>query len=191
MSYQIHDRGDGQFELVEMRPTVVGILSDRRIAERFADFLDAADAAELAQLAEIERFGAREPFPAPDDARETVFVAGDIPALEDPEPAPEGVEIASVTPAAPAGAGDDVRETPLQEALRRLRAGEQMCVVADETGIPLPKLRGTWAQRARKSRGTAPVTVADAACTTCGRAYHAGASDEGLCARCTRDLGRD
>lgn len=91
MTYQINDLGDGRCELVEIRTTTLGILTSRRIAERFADWLDAQDEEGLQQLAELELVEPDETDPF----RETVFSPGDIPLL-DPVPAvPDGIEPAS------------------------------------------------------------------------------------------------
>lgn len=63
MTYQVNDLGDGRFELVELRPIPLGILTSRRIAERFADFFDQLDEASLRQL---EAFTADELLPEAD-----------------------------------------------------------------------------------------------------------------------------
>ena len=194
MPYHINDAGDGRYELLEVRPTVVGVLTNRHIVERFAEFLTAAEEREQEQLADIERFGGREPFPAPDapvEEPETDLepVSADAPREPEPvaaSPAPEAAPEPNET--AKADALARLKETPLQEAMRRLEAGEALALVADETGFHLNKLRGIWANR--KKREKQAVSTAEAECATCGKTYHAGATDEGLCARCTRNLGR-
>lgn len=165
MSYHINDLGDDRFELVEVRRTVLGVLTNRQIAEHFADYLDILDAA---------AFAADDPLPAP------------APASSDVPPAFPSAQSMVVPLSVAADPVAPTPETPLAEALRRLEAGEQLGVVADELGIPMPRLRGIWAKRVRDQKEA----IAVGTCTGCAREYRPGAQDEGLCARCTRDLGR-
>ncbi|MBC9246717.1 hypothetical protein H4P12_08325 [Paracoccus sp. 11-3] len=184
MTYQLKELGDDRFELFELRPRSVGVLTNRRIAERFVDFLDSIDEEHQQVLEDIE-FDI--PLPQPDaiTIEDGDFDPSQHPGFLQPEATP-----------APAPAPELAKpvedETPLREAYRRLEAGEQLSVVADETGIAMPKLRGLWANKIRYSKEAANQDEAmlEAECTTCRRRYRPSASDEGLCSRCVRDLGR-
>lgn len=210
MAYQMNDLGDGQFELVRIEPVVIGVLTDRRIAERFADFLTNMEEAERAQIdlfimqedvADIEPAapGVRND-PAPAAPEEILTVAS-----PDPMPCVASEEIPAVPPPAVVQSQDEVqpqapaagpvKETPMQEAFRRLRAGEALGAVADDIGMPMARLRGFWARecRAKKDVAVPPVAEAPAAeaqCTGCGKNFRLSADGDGLCARCHRDVGR-
>ncbi|MFN3314328.1 MAG: hypothetical protein ACK46Q_12795 [Hyphomonas sp.] len=213
MSYEIKDLGNDKFELLRIEPVVIGVLTDRRIAERFADFLTNMEEAERAQMdlfiieddvADIDHAapGVRID-PAPAAPEEILTVA-------DPEPMP-GVaseDIPAVPPPAIVQPQDDVqpeaptaasvKETPMEEAFRRLQAGEALGVVADDIGIPMTRLRSLWAHKCRgmKDRpAQAPTAVAEAPaaeaqCAGCGKNFRLSADGDGLCARCHRDVGR-
>lgn len=182
MSYDVRDLGDGRFELVEMRPVVVGVLTDRRIAERFADYLDS--------------IGATMPDTDPDEGAVAAVWADIAPTQDalatDLPPSPiealRAAPVPEVTPSAPATAQ---KETPMGEAIRRVAAGEAVGVVADDVGIPMPRVRAAWAKHCRDNKAKAAMETpeADEECRLCGRAYHSNDSSGGLCARCARDTG--
>lgn len=191
MKYQIHPCGDGRFEIQRLEIVTVGVMYDQALANMV-----------LAMMSSI----AGEPE-APSDAGDISLpellapalpqsmgktglprICGEfVPLSAEPVPVPD-----AVTAREPEKVPADQHETPLQEAFRRLEAGEKLGRVADDVGIPMPQLRGQWA---RQQRGTKPDVAATAphteleSCRLCERDFRPSATSDGLCSRCARDAG--
>lgn len=158
----INDLGDGRFELVETRIIRLGVLTNRRVAERFADFLDQMDEHEREQLVAFTDGVPGEDLEAPADDCELARPSQDLASAAEPL---------------------------MAEAYARLEDGEKLGLVADDLGISMPKLRGSWARHIRV-KGTMTGSAEAISCATCGRSFRPGSSGTDTCARCSRDLGR-
>lgn len=183
MTYEIRDRPDGHFELVQMVPTTLGILTSRWVAERFADFLDNLDDDELRHF---ELIGADEEQLAQDfSASGQVETGGEA---DQPDPIRQ-----DCLPDSPAPAASSELDDLLNEAFERLEAGEPVGVVADDIGMTMPKLRSRWAARCKQKKNTAPPPIGDSHeyedCRMCGRSFRPTMDSDGLCARCNREMG--
>lgn len=184
MTYQINARDDGQYDLVVMRPTIVGTLASKRMAERFASWLETMDEEELEQLS---AFQADEPMPAPDapalvaETDDSPAEQAGLPVLETQQPDPR--------PSAPADAAPDrIPSTEvLHAAFARIASGENLTTVADDIGMSMFKLRSRYARHRRDTPAQSDDKVD---CVTCGRPHKPSAAGDGLCARCARDMGR-
>lgn len=204
MTIQLKDLGDGRIEMIQVRPVSLGILTSRRIAERFADFLDQMEEHELEQLSEFITGEAPPAIAAGymlknEGVTWRYFNSTNGTTTLASSPVQAGERAADETAPVPTNSTPEAEpktDTPMQVAFARLEAGEKVGVVADDLGIPMPRLRSMWARRCRARKDEeAEKAEADrpsdtVSCSTCGRDYKPGASDEGLCARCTRDLGR-
>lgn len=138
------------WEVLELRPVVVGRFSERTHADLFADAL---------------RFGAKEraasaeplqPNPGAPDEVDTPQIA---PVLQPAEPNPTAAK--SKAPAQPSVIEKSppevlpgvVSETPLEEisdddlstAFDRAEGGEKMMTIARDMGLPFGRLRAKWA----------------------------------------------
>lgn len=186
MSYQVNDLGDGTFQLVETRITAIGVIFNKRHAERFANWLELQEEHEAQQL---EACISTEVMPKPD----ALMVA-------DPIIGEANLADLAVAGAAPVADVQPPRmrvplspsETQLEKAFRRIREGEKLGTVADDMGLDFHRLRSRWAQQSKRAKAAAGAGTAtsDSTCNTCGRGYKASHDDEGLCARCSRDLVR-
>lgn len=212
MTIQLNDLGDGRFELVEMKPVSLGILTSRWVAERFADFLDSIPAEERRQFEDFTADPEGAHVSAEGISASTLSAAkatDDIdlvlgrcevtgalavsdtagPETIEPEAAPADVpETTEVGEGKPAAALRKV--TPIEEAFQRLAAGEAVGVVADDMGMPMPRLRGLWARRCRAVKDEEDAARAGMTeCSTCGREFRPGSDGADNCARCSRALG--
>lgn len=180
MAYQINELETGMFEVVRCEPVVVGILNDRGVAELFADFLDTLHSLDRETLsAFVPDAPAAEPEPVAEPAEVT-----DLAPAETPSPEAEPEAPAVEAPLMPS-------ETPLEEALRRLEAGEKLGAVADDLRLPMTMLRGTWAKWCRDNRtpGGGAMQREEVNCRLCDRSIKVSVGSDPLCARCARDLG--
>lgn len=183
--FQMNDLGDGHVEVLEMRPVSLGVLTSKPVAERFVEFLNMIDGDELSN-----EF---------DDPEVVLVEAAIDDALASPA-TPETIVAGVLFPradveqeAAPLSRQEE--ETPLQEAFRRIGAGEAVGVVADDLGMPMPRLRAQWAARVKQQQKGANASHAAAAiceqvaCRVCSRLHKATIASDGLCARCSKDVG--
>lgn len=176
MTYQINELATGQFEVVRYEPVVVGVLSDRGVAELFADFLDTLHSIDRDALSEFVTVGPTE------EVR---------PAADVAEPAPAEVPAPEAEPETPIETPSKPSEAPLEEALRRLAEGEKLGVVADDLRLPMTMLRGTWAKWCRDNRapGGGATQREEVNCRLCDRSIKVAIGSDPLCARCARELG--
>lgn len=183
--FQINERDDGQFEVLEVTPITRGVIATRDIAEQFVNYLNLISEVGLSDRPTAPDTGRS---PAPLDTSAFDAVDASDPVVAEPQTSNATVEPDQL----PARTG----ETPLQEAFRRLEEGEKVGPVADDLGMPMPRLRAQWAarikqhQRAATTDDPAPAAIGeDAECRICGRTHKVSMSSDGLCARCTRDVG--
>lgn len=187
MEYRISRTQQGEFELAQVVPQVIGTFADKGMAEKVMWLLS-----KDGQLEDVS-----EPAPvadAPADARVMP------PIVEGPIPAKAA----------------DVEDTAdcLAAAFARLENGEKLKAVAQDLGIPWTSLRGSWSQHARRNgkKATAPQQATSVAlvvrdkphpldvvkgaiaavndmedCRNCGRSFTPSEQSIELCARCAKD----
>lgn len=181
MTYMLRDRPDGQVEVVILRPAVVGILTDRDLAERFVAFLKceepelveeapASFATAAADVAEAEA-GVVEEIAA---VAEPVF--RHLPAVIDLPQAPKTLPV--VRP--------KLSEAQLDRAFARIGGGEKLGAVALALGVPMGQMRGAWAQHRRRMQEYL-AKGGQQSCTLCGKAFTPSISSPDKCARCAHD----
>lgn len=174
MGYVLRDRSDGSVELVETRPTVIATFANRAIADQmFAAFVKVKPLARTAAVVPPEAVAAQISNPV----------------------LPSTLPIEPVAPPVPLDAN-------WMDAFRALVLGSNMNEVAQTLGVPMPQLRGKYADWC-KAQKTAPtitlpapsaphtsvnveVDIEKEECRICGKEFAASLSADGLCARCSR-----
>lgn len=192
MKYQIHDCGDGRFEIQRVEPVTIGVMYDQGLAHMVLAMMMsmASETEEPAESGEIVLPDALAPALPQTGKTGLPQIGGEFRPLQKdnaaviPEPAPaEAPAVAKATAQPPSA----TPETPLQEAFRRLAAGEKLGTVADDVGIPMPQLRGQWARHQRNSNSVPRTDVEN--CKLCDREFRPSDQSDGLCSRCSREAG--
>lgn len=198
MKYQIHPCGDGRFEIQRVETVTIGVMYDQGLADMVLAMMNSLAGGADVQPEEVDLDlpAALAPtLPKADGKTGLPQIGGEFVPLSI-EPAPATVTAPApyvVTAKEPEKPRAELHETPLQEAFRRLEAGEKLGAVADDVGIPMPQLRGQWARQQRGNSAAAkPATASSAApenCRLCEREFRPSDTSDGLCARCARDAG--
>lgn len=184
MSIEIKDLGEDRFELIEIKPRSLGILTDRQTANHFAAYLNTLnEAQEQPSLPSFLRAGGDDlPVDEVPEAAMPEPAHEEAAAEAAPEASPDAEEAPSLTVAA-------IEDDLFAEAITRVASGENVGVVADELGLSFPRLRGKWAKHVRDQNEAEENTASKAdGCRTCGREFK-DTTGNGTCARCSRDLG--
>lgn len=176
----LRDRADGQIEIVIARPTVVGVMGDRDLAERFVAFLmqdeDVADEPSRRDLIRAvaetgdDLADAPQAAPAPRTPRPAL-----LPALADRPRAP------AMRAAWPLKL---LSQEQTDAAFARIGAGEKLSAVAADIGTTMGSLHGLWARECRRRQQQ----LAEAGPQTCecGRDFMPSVTSPEKCARCAR-----
>lgn len=205
MNYIIQET-EGQFEIAQMMPVVIGRFTDQAVAVRVLEML--VSDATAAQLADLE-------LTTPEVNAETP-PKSDAPALPKPTP-PKPVAAKPAPPKPMPEKAKPVTAKPvaweqseLEVAFVRLEQGEKLRDVADDIGKSWTGLRGKWANRKRNevkpahaeqvknlpAVAASTVTTAIAAiqelndqpnCNICGRLFTLTPENIDQCPRCTDD----
>lgn len=126
MNYRLEENGDGAFQVLEIKPVVVGTFPDREIAKKFMDFLIDG---------ELDRINT----PVPDPIRLELPAPRTVPK----EPKPQQSQKLSFN--ARQALLDPWTEDELETAIERLKNGEKLAEVSAEYGKSLNALRANWA----------------------------------------------
>ena len=184
MTYMLRDRADGQIEIVHLRPTVVGVIIDRHMAEAFVRFLGRRDG-EDGDTITLEP-GSPTASAALAEALEKAEVM-DVAAAR--VKANANVIISPLRPApAETQGAKPVSVADRDAAFACLRAGEKLTDVAERYGMTMGRLRGLWAQSRKTDRPAAEPAWPEYSedCRLCGKTFVACDVSDGLCARCSR-----
>lgn len=186
MTYQLRERPDGQVEIIVNRPSVLGVMADADMAERFVAFLKleepeltedepasfgkaAADVADAEDL-DLEEDTAAAPF--------TTARVAQVPAPVE-RPSPPAVLPATVPP--------EVTESDIEVAFRRIAAGERLSDVARDVGMLVYSLRARWAAHCRHlQRHLADGGQED--CSLCQKPFTPSITSPDKCARCAKGV---
>lgn len=200
MNYIIQQT-DGEFEIAQMTPVVIGRFPDQAIAVRVLELLASDVNAELTPETAIKPPARVVETPPEPDAPVVVKPVAAKPAP--PKPAPQKVSLASANPL-----GWDKDE--LDVAFKRLEHGEKLRVVADDFGKSWTGLRGQWAEHNRahvkkaseEQAENLPATISDPVktavaaigelneqpnCIICTRPFTMTPDRIDRCARCSDD----
>lgn len=198
MDYIIQET-DGQFEIAQVTPVVIGRFTDQAIAVRVLEMLVKDANAEITQKLEFPVLVVEAETPPKPDAP-----APERPVTLKPaplKPVPEKAKPVTAKPVA-------WENAELEVAFARLKKGEKLQVVADDFGKSWTSLRSRWAGRksaqAKKAREeqvknlpaipASTVTTAIAAigelkdqpnCNICGRRFTLTPENIDQCPRCS------
>lgn len=189
MKYQVHDAGDGRFEIQRIEPVTIGVMYDEAMADLVLAILETDDTAIFEAKAKIDKVKVDHLPPAevaealPEKADNGLHKIGgtfiERPAqpfgtVEDAneaapsenegaaQAAPDTTPKAPPQPApAPVSAPGKKLVTPMMEAFERIDAGEKLGVVADELGLKMPMVRAAYARRARALKEEAESAAPD------------------------------
>lgn len=190
MTYQLRQRPDGQIEIVVHRPTVIGVMSDHDMAQRFVAFLN-AEAPDLVE----EATPSLEPAAA--DVSDAAAAQDNAAALRDPGAAAKSLGEAKIghvpavldrpSPPArlPATVPAGLSEAAIEAALKRVSTGEKLSDVARDVGIAFASLRGHWAAHCRHLQKH----IAEGGqeqCTLCHKPFTPSVTNPDKCARCAQ-----
>lgn len=198
MKYQIHECDDGRFEIQRVEPVTIGVMYDLGLANMVLAMMSsmAGEPDDQPEPGEIALPEALAPALPQTGKTGLPLIGGEfVPVNIEPAPAVVMTPApAVVTALKPETAPPEKPETPLQEAFRRLEAGEKLGAVADDVGLPMPQLRGQWARRQRSNDPAPAPTPAPAVptmsrgevenCKLCEREFRPSDTSDGLCSRC-------
>jgi|GEM_PF-2436557 len=182
MEYRISRTQQGEFELAQVVPHVIGTFPDKGMAEKV-----------MWLLSKDRPLDEGEPASAANDHMDAPITP---PVIENTVPAK--------------AAGVEDTSDRLAAAFSRLENGEKLKAVAEDLGIPWTSLRGSWSQHARRIGKKAstpsqalvvcdkphPLDVVKSAiaavndmedCRNCGRSFTPSEQSIELCARCAKD----
>lgn len=159
MGCQLRNRPDGQVEIVENRPVVVGVFADHGIAVRVLQMLTngVAPASALPKVPVMRKV----------DLEEMDDEAPRPPAWKKPEPM-------------------TLTEGEKDKAFERIAAGEKVGNVAAEIGVSMPQLRAAWAHHCRSLQAHLQGGGLQS-CGLCGKPFTPSISNPENCARCSHD----
>lgn len=188
MTYQLRDRPDGLFEIIQIVPVLVGVFPDGEVARKVMSHLSGEGAPVSLPGAGFESEAVTAAVPAPDagDADDADAMPAAVPP---PDLLPTDGSNAAVPLAAAGdfGAAPAVLTEPLKEqAFNRISSGEKIAEVAQDLGLSFAQLRASWAGHCRQLQkhlaegGQQP-------CLICQRSFTPSVSNPDTCARCSHD----
>ncbi|MGB3408600.1 MAG: hypothetical protein WBA67_14035 [Jannaschia sp.] len=155
--FMIERRPDGGAAVLEIRPLEIASFASELHAEAFVAMLESrrtqAPAAGHAEL-----FDETDVLPAAGMATARPVSPSTPPDTPKPGSAPERAQkVAPPPPVGPVAKKATIIGTKEQfeGAFERLRKGETLTVVADDTGLPMPQLRSAWARRQKMEKAEA------------------------------------
>ncbi len=200
MQFKLQETDQGQFEIIQTLPVVVGVFPNQEMARKVFDFLvdDYMEAApEAKDKAPLQAALVDEQPPAMEPAKTKPKLVEDVAAPPKLKRQPAKLKI----PAAPKAAeNSNVKplawtDDEIDAALIRIQAGERVKDVAASAGKSFGSLRGKWANFKRYNKielaGALTKPEIDDAdrddCRLCGKSFRPTAESLDLCAGCSRD----
>ena len=184
----LRETAEGLIEIIETRPTVLGVFERRDVAEGFMAWYQ-AQSEEPPKPASRRAKAAARALPPPRSEAATPVA----PPRRAEKAAPDGgimselpMVVSQPAPPARRPSNPPLNDRERTEALDRLTAGETLMTVSKSMGLPWTQLRSVWAtHKQRLQRYLAEGGSEE--CSVCARPFIPSVSQPQTCARCSRD----
>lgn len=185
----LRETAEGLIEIIETRPTVLGVFERRDVAEGFLAWYRA----QSEEPAKPARRRAKATTPAlPPRPRSEAAAPVAAPRPAEKLAPDEGIMselpmvVSQPTPPARRPSNPPLNDRERTEALDRLTAGETLMTVSNAMGLPWTQLRSVWASHKQRLQKHIAEGGSEE-CSVCARPFIPSLSQPRTCARCSRD----